>query len=238
MKKLTLSLALLASLASGAANALVIDTFNDVQNLNNANGTGTFGPASSALTPAFSDFTTRSFALDVTSNVNSQTVALDSNLGRLSASKGPNTFSDWNVVWNKTGAPLDFTLGGDNKIEYTVLENNAPFVDLMFSVMDAANISATYTVANVPFILSGSPQSYSFLYSNFTGGAVDFTQIKQFAIAINGTDAGNGVDLQLDFVGTTHDTVVPEIDAISGTGALTLMAGALALAGERRRRRS
>jgi hypothetical protein len=33
-----------------------------------------------------------------------------------------------------------------------------------------------------------------------------------------------------------YDNVIPEIDALAGTGALTLLAGALALAGERRRR--
>jgi len=32
-------------------------------------------------------------------------------------------------------------------------------------------------------------------------------------------------------------TIIPEIDALAGTGALTLLAGAVALAGERRRRR-
>lgn len=237
MKKLTLALAVMAAFASGTANALVIDNFTDVQNLNNANGTGAFGPSVLALTPAGSDFTSRSFSLNVTSNPNSQPVALDSNTGRLSASKGPNTLSTWGVTWTKAGAPLDFTAGGDNKVQYTVLENNAPFVDLTFSVMDVNNISASNTITNVPFIFSGSPQNFSFLYTAFTGGAVDFTQVTQFSISVNGTDAGNGVDLQLDLVGTTHDNVVPEIDAISGTGALTLMAGALALAGERRRRR-
>lgn len=34
------------------------------------------------------------------------------------------------------------------------------------------------------------------------------------------------------------DTAIPEIDVVAGTGALTLLAGALALAGERRRRQS
>lgn len=40
--------------------------------------------------------------------------------------------------------------------------------------------------------------------------------------------------LQYDY---SEPNVIPEIDALAGTGALTLMAGALALAGERRRRR-
>ena len=36
--------------------------------------------------------------------------------------------------------------------------------------------------------------------------------------------------------GQVHTPAVPEIDALAGTGALALLAGALALAGERRRR--
>lgn len=87
--------------------------------------------------------------------------------------------------------------------------------------------------------------------SAFTGAG----SINLFTSATSSNNAAGGGDLSSTFLTRYNATLevrygyddtppppppgsVPEIDAISGTGALTLMAGALALAGERRRRRS
>ena len=56
--------------------------------------------------------------------------------------------------------------------------------------------------------------------------------VTQFA-----TQAGCGVTVTYDY-NVRPTGPVPEIDVIAGTGALTVLAGALALVGERRRRRS
>jgi hypothetical protein len=56
--------------------------------------------------------------------------------------------------------------------------------------------------------------------SNYRGG---------FAGSANFGAAAFGADVN-------YDNIIPEIDALAGTGALTLLVGALALAGERRRR--
>lgn len=75
-----------------------------------------------------------------------------------------------------------------------------------------------------------------------TSGTVTFNPgTGVFSASSIATVVGGDYSIELrmrETVNTSLTTAIPEIDAVAGTGALTLLGGMLALAGERRRRRA
>lgn len=217
MKKIILASGLLALAATGNAFALNIDTFTDNQSVGGNGASTTYQDLGFGLTPGGSDFDERNFTVTVGANPGGSNTALFANGGAVSFTKGTAALASWDVLWTLApGSNLDFTDGGtQNQIKYQVLENNAPFADITFDIKDEDGTHANYDVFNVPFILSGSPQNFVFNFSDFvidnagSVAGVDFTKIVEYSLHVNGTDAGNGVDLQLAFIETTYTPPPP-----------------------------
>jgi hypothetical protein len=114
----------------------------------------------------------------------------------------------------------------------------------VFVNVTVAGIGTFYNLGTDPLLIEGTnllgfPPSVVYLhekvspvdlYTDTPGGPVHVGKLLR---------AAHGVEVDIaTFDAATRDYWVPEIDAVSGTGALSLMAGALALAGERRRRKA
>ncbi|NOS89604.1 MAG: PEP-CTERM sorting domain-containing protein [Methylococcaceae bacterium] len=244
MKKIILASGLLALAATGNAFALNIDSFTDFQTTGGNGATTVYQDLDFSLTPAGSDFDERDFTVSVGLNPSSQNTALTSSVGAISFSKGPNSYASWDVLWTLlSGNELDFTENGtQNQIKYQVKENNAPFADIIFDILDSDGTHANYSVDNVPFILSGSPQDYMFNFSSFVidmAGAtagLDFTKITELSLHVDGTDAGNGADLQFAFIKT--DYIPPPQSAPEPVSLGMIGLGLAGMATLRRRKKS
>lgn len=113
----------------------------------------------------------------------------------------------------------DIDFGGNSGISFTDLAGS----DFTSVVLTGANMAPFIGNGTVTGLCNGTGQSVG------TGAGNLVTQFS--------TQAGCAVTVTYDYR-TNGTQPVPEIDAIAGTGALTLLAGALALVGERRRRRA
>ncbi|MGZ8250538.1 MAG: VPEID-CTERM sorting domain-containing protein [Methylomagnum sp.] len=253
MKKLTLPLAVMATLAAGSANALVIDDFNgDTYN-------GSAGVSLPVLSNDPAGNSSSGYARDVsiTSTGDFTDIQIDTvtNPGVYAHSQGSGVFGT-SVLNFDLGGALDLTVGGTQnafRLTLTATDLNGTFG---VAINGGAFTSIT---TNAVLVASGLvlPAYADFLFSQISGDETTATSVQ---IRIDGSSQ-SALDISIDTLGTACSGLgtsggsgsvasggnngtcgtppsVPEIDAISGTGALTLMAGALALAGERRRRRS
>lgn len=234
MKKLTLALAVTAAFASGSAHALLVDGFGDVSQISH-NGTTQSTTAGTNPQPVTNPTNTSLF-----NNNRTFTLSAVTGASALSPSKITSTGSGTLSISNDPGvdstATVDYVFDStDFTASATAIAMAVTFIDTNVSVlMSLATATGTMTMAAAQ-VFSGVGNFYA-PYNLFSVGSGDLTQVTGLTMVFNGP-AGWDAQVQL-LETTTPPTGVPEIDAISGTGALTLMAGALALAGERRRRRS
>jgi len=202
-KTLATSFGALALLTAHNAHALLIDNFNDRQSTSvSASGVDNISLASGSF---IGD--TRTLQVDVSRNPDANIpTTISSGTGILNFGKGPGTLANSLITWS--GADLDLTDNGEqNGFEFVILENNAPFADLTFSVDDGMN-TGNYLMENVAFILSGEPETFQIEYSAFSGN-VDFSSLDTISLFVDGSDAGNGVDMIFDFVQTAFIPPAP-----------------------------
>lgn len=123
-------------------------------------------------------------------------------------------------VANLTAFDGTIDFGGTSGISFTGLSGS----DNSSVVLTGAALAPWIGTGTVTGLCSGTGQS--------TGSGAGNL------VTIFSTQAGCDVTVSYDYTPSTTVDAVPEIDAISGTGALTLLAGVLAVVGERRRRRT
>jgi hypothetical protein len=102
-----------------------------------------------------------------------------------------------------------------------------------FNIVDAYSIVRDHS-RNFSFYGTGTALASTFTLFTFSG----WTNLKALDIdPVAGPHSWEDAGFAVRNIMLSYDSSsVPEIDALSGTGALTLLAGALTLAGERRRR--
>ncbi|MGZ8243262.1 VPEID-CTERM sorting domain-containing protein [Methylomagnum sp.] len=251
MKKLTLPLAVMATLAAGSANALVIDDFNG----------DTYDASAGVSLPVLSNDPAGNASggygrdVSITSSGDFTDVQIDTstNPGVYAHSQGSGV-TGTSILDFDLGGPVDLTVGGtQNAFRLTLAATD---LNGIFGVAINGGAFTDITTNSVLFASGLVLPAYAdFLFSQIAGNEATATSVQ---IRINGL-ATTALDISIDTLGTAcsglgtsggsgtvasggnngtcgEPPVVPEIDAISGTGALTLMAGALVLAGERRRR--
>ena len=215
----------LTAVGMSTAQANHIDNFTTFQEVTNDENVGS---SSSLLAAPIGGVTgsgliSRELVVTNTSNVDlneSRTESTGAPSDALLFDKLTNTFATWeaNYLWSAAD-PFDMVdAGGANwdSLGYVILENSMPFIDVTFSVTDVGGNTATADVDNVPFILSGSPQSFLISYSDFTNAlAVDFSQVTEFQLFADGTDAGNSGGIEFDIL--TRENTTPAVVPVPAT---------------------
>ena len=197
--------------------AVLVDNFNDNQSLLTA-VVGAVGPAVLPLTtPLNSDFSTRSFELNVLTNTAGNNVELRAAAGILNINKGTDSTATLDTVWT-AAAPIDFTAAGHDRLNFTLVENDLP-VTLKIRATDNLGVTGYYTFGGLPLVIAGAPQTGSVFWGaviwtaneDGTGGAVvpDFTQIMALEFIVDSTAFPNGSDTQIDLVETSGPVPPP-----------------------------
>ncbi|NKB20267.1 MAG: PEP-CTERM sorting domain-containing protein [Alphaproteobacteria bacterium] len=225
------AVAAVALLASGSANAAIIDTFDDTQTISGVSPGSPFTETIAGGTILGGD---RTVTVDQVGG--SGTVYRVNNPGQLGTMviDGDAGNSITTVLYDGTGsgfASTDFTAGGDDGIRIVGLQSDFQ-IAIQVDVTDSVGGSSQIT--DPGFFFVGAATNLDLLYSSFTttaGSGADFTDVTQISFTF--TTANGAEDLQIDFFGTSNtvpDITIPEPSALAFLGL-----GLIGLAGYRRR---
>ncbi len=225
MKGLIVGVSMVAALGTvGSANALVIDNFDGGAQNVSAPGTNTVGYAG-----AVGGFRTVNMASPGPLTATASVIPGAAPLGIYAHSADALTPATSTITWDANGAGLggvDFVEGLVNNVfSFDIISIDQGFIDLILTVVDTFNNSASYTFSGA----GAGVQTVAF--SNFAG--INFTSIDMLSLQVQG---GAASDLTLDLFATTGDqppATVPEPGML-----LLLGAGLLGMAGLRRRQTS
>jgi hypothetical protein len=242
LKSIAASMALIGSmgLATSAQAVLLVDNFNVTEiNVSDSSIAGSTTGATQVLVEPAGDTAIASNARTVTatalsSGVGTTDVHIDQ-LGLTNFLEINNSSASHGTV----GIVYAFASAQDFAAAGTAILLDVLFVDTGVEVeMVAGSSSGTSTTGYVAFDSTPPfPKTFFRTFASFSGSA-DFSALTSLTLNFRG---GNAWDGQFDFLRTDNPPPpggAPEIDAASGTGALTLLGGMLALMGERRRRSS
>ena len=212
-----LSAALLLFLAV-PASALIIDSFDDSAVAVADSGT----PVDTDGTPAGSFLGVRTLKSVWASGPNSVDSEIDAGGSSLyNISLGADTLGTSVVGWESIGG-ADLTAGGTlNALSLEIAFDDLP-IDIMIQLTDTLGFVKTLTLSAPGGIFV--PTQMDFLFADFVGGAMDFTDVDKIGLLLDATFPAT--DIQIDFI---ESTFVPE----PSTGLL--VAGGLIALGARRR---
>lgn len=176
-------------LASGSANALVIDSF-----------TGDYYSSSAPLSGANAGFSTSGYlrTVDATSSAASTTIRINSgaSLGVFSHSQDASVTGTSQINFSLGG--IDLTDGGDQNA-FRIGLNSIDLNGTIGVIVDGSSLSLS---TNSILIANGLllPSFADFLFSDFLV-PVDFTNVSQLSLFIDGT-AQAALDAEISIIGT------------------------------------